>query len=171
MNKTLAALTLASSLALVGAGPAMASTYPAPAPSALVSDGTVSPGESFTFSASGFVAGEQVTIILRMGGSITARFTTTADADGKVTFPLTITEAGRYTIEAIGSLSGRTASSSVEVANPIGAAPVAAVPDTGLASTGADAGLVLWALVGAGALAAGGATVIRTRRRAKPIHQ
>lgn len=136
MNKTLAALTLTGSLALVDAGPGMALTYPAPAPSALVSDGTVSPGESFTFSASRFVAREQVITILRIGGSITARFTTAADADGKFSFPLTITEAGHYTIEAIGSLSGRTASSSVEVANAIGSAPIAAVPDIGLASTG-----------------------------------
>jgi hypothetical protein len=58
MKKTLAALALAGSIALVGSAPAMAATYPALPPAAGVSDGTVGPGETFTFTAQGFLAGE-----------------------------------------------------------------------------------------------------------------
>jgi LPXTG-motif cell wall-anchored protein len=36
-----------------------------------------------------------------------------------------------------------------------------------LANTGADSSLILWSLVGAGALAAGTASVVVARRRAK----
>jgi LPXTG-motif cell wall-anchored protein len=36
-----------------------------------------------------------------------------------------------------------------------------------LANTGADSGLVLWTLIGAGALAAGATSVVVVRRRAK----
>jgi len=48
MKKTLAALALAGSIALIGS-PAVAAEYPALPPQAAVSDGVVGPGESFVF--------------------------------------------------------------------------------------------------------------------------
>lgn len=51
------------------------------------------------------------------------------------------------------------------IAGTTGGAPLANTG--GLANTGADSGLVLWTLVGAGALAAGATSVVVVRRRAK----
>jgi len=64
MRKSLAALTLAGSIALLGAVPAVANNanYPAPNTSVAVSDASVAPGEAFTFSGTGFTPGEGITI-------------------------------------------------------------------------------------------------------------
>jgi hypothetical protein len=67
MKKTLAALALAGSIALIGSAPAMAATYPALPPQAAVSDGTVGPGETFVFRGQGFLAGETLTITVTPG--------------------------------------------------------------------------------------------------------
>ena len=64
MKKTLAALALAGSIALVGSAPAMAATYPALPPAVGVSDGTPAPGQTFVFTAQGFLPGETVTITI-----------------------------------------------------------------------------------------------------------
>lgn len=66
MKKTLAALALAGSIALIGS-PAVAATYPALPPQAAVSDGTVGPGETFVFRGQGFLAGEGLTITVTPG--------------------------------------------------------------------------------------------------------
>ena len=195
MKKSLAAIALAGSIALIGAVPAVAATYPAPPANAAVSDGTVGPGEQFVFRGNGFAAGEGLTISVTPGnppaangssvsnGSrtvptkitlplATQTFSASADANGAFAVPLTINEAGTYTITATGLTSGKTATSVVTVAGTglanTGGAPLA---NTGggaaLANTGADASLVLWSLVGAGALAAGATSVVVVRRRAK----
>ncbi|WP_426996762.1 LPXTG cell wall anchor domain-containing protein [Pseudarthrobacter sp. N5] len=185
MKKSIAAIALAGSIALAGAVPAMATTYPAPPANAAVSDGTVGPGESFTFSGKGFLAGEPLTITVTPGNPPAANgasiagsrsvagkisvflapqtFNTTADGSGNFAFPMTISEAGTYTLTATGRTSGRTVSTSVTV---VGAVSVAGSA-TGLPNTGADASLILWTLVGAGALAAGATSVVVVRRRAK----
>jgi hypothetical protein len=63
MKKSIAALALAGTIALTGTAPAMAANYPAPGTgTGTVSDGTVTPGEVFTFSGTGFLAGETITI-------------------------------------------------------------------------------------------------------------
>ncbi|TDL37396.1 LPXTG cell wall anchor domain-containing protein [Arthrobacter nitrophenolicus] len=199
MKKTLAALALAGSIALVGAAPSMAATYPALPPQAAVSDGVVGPGEDFIFSGQGFLAGETLTISVTpgdapasdgasiAGGAAVASaislvldpftLTTTADAQGKFSLPISLGEAGTYSISATGNTSGVTVGPvSVTVATSLantggnaGGAPLASTggKGTGLANTGADSGLVLWTLVGAGALAAGATSVIVVRRRAK----
>jgi LPXTG-motif cell wall-anchored protein len=193
MKKSLAAIALAGSIALIGAVPAVAATYPAPPANAAVSDGTVGPGEQFVFRGNGFLAGEGLTITVTPGNPPAANgssvsngsrtvpskitlplapqtFSTTADANGAFAFPLTISEAGTYTLTATGLTSGRTATAVVTVVGTglanTGGAPLA---NTGapLANTGADASLVLWSLVGAGALAAGATSVVVVRRRAK----
>jgi LPXTG-motif cell wall-anchored protein len=192
MKKSLAAIALAGSIAFVGAVPAMANTpYPAPTTSGTVSDGTVAPGETFTFSGSGFVPGETITVTVTLtrapqaigggfaGGASMAvpakinlplapqTFATTADANGNFAFPVSISEAGTYTLTAAGA-SGHTVTSSVTVA---GAAVGTGVSTSGtaaeLADTGANSSMLLWSLVGAGALAAGATSVVVVRRRAK----
>lgn len=195
MKKTFAALALAGSIALIGSAPAMAATYPALPPAAGVSDGTVAPGETFIFTAQGFLPGETVTITITLlptgaanagGTAVSAKIpvfqapqtlTAQADAQGKISVPLSISEAGTYSIVAKGNTSGITvgpvivkvgaalANTGNVVAGTVGGAPLANTG--GLANTGADSGLVLWTLVGAGALAAGATSVVVVRRRAK----
>ncbi|MFE8884417.1 LPXTG cell wall anchor domain-containing protein [Pseudarthrobacter enclensis] len=198
MKKTLAALALAGSIALIGAAPSMAATYPALPPQAAVSDGTVGPGETFVFSGQGFLAGESLTIQVTPGQapasnganiaggrSVAARISvvteaqtlkTTADAQGRFSLPITINEAGTYSLTATGDVSGVTvgpitvtvAASLANTGGNAGGAPLANTGSgAGLANTGADSGLVLWTLVGAGALAAGATSVVVVRRRAK----
>ncbi|QDG62549.1 LPXTG cell wall anchor domain-containing protein [Pseudarthrobacter sp. NIBRBAC000502771] len=193
MKKTLAALALAGSIALIGSAPAMAATYPALPPQAAVSDGTVGPGETFVFRGQGFLAGERLIIRVTPGqapasnganiaGSraVAARInvvaeaqtlTAQADAQGAVALPIAINEPGTYSITATGQTSGVTVGPVVVKVTP--AALVAngnsalANTGSGLANTGADSGLILWTLVGAGALAAGATSVVVVRRRAK----
>lgn len=183
MKKTLAALALAGSIAFIGS-PAMAGTYPPLPPSATVSDATVVPGEEFIFTAQGFLPGEGVTITITVtttgtantgGAAVSAKIpvyqaqtlSATADAEGKIAVPLTFNETGTYAITATGNESG-------VVVGPVYVTVVAAVANAGtanngagLANTGVDSGLVLWTLVGAGALAAGATSVVVVRRRAK----
>ncbi|WP_411374110.1 LPXTG cell wall anchor domain-containing protein [Arthrobacter sp. MPF02] len=198
MKKTLAALALAGSIALVGAAPSMATniTYPALPPQAAVSDGTVGPGETFTFRGQGFRPFEAIRVVVTPGqapASNGATFTggtavaaaipvflapqelaATADAQGAVSLPISISEAGTYSITATGVESGITvgpvtvtvAASLANTGGNGGGAPLANT-GPGLASTGADSGLVLWTLVGAGALAAGATSVVVVRRRVK----
>lgn len=196
MKKTFAALALAGSIALIGSAPAMAATYPALPPQAAVSDGTVGPGETFVFRGQGFRAGEPLIITVTPGQApasngagvgnraVAARISVvaeaqnlsaTADAQGAVALPIAISEAGTYSITATGTLSGVTVGPvTVTVAASLantgsvagnGGAPLANTG--GLANTGADSGLILWTLVGAGALAAGATSVVVVRRRAK----
>lgn len=195
MKKTLAAIALAGSIALIGAAPSMAANYPPLPPQAAVSDGTVGPGEQFVFRGQGFRAGEGLTISVTPGnppaangssisnGSRTVptkitlplaaqNFPATADANGAFAYTLSINEPGTYSLTATGT-SGRTigpvtvtvVASGTGLANT-GGAPLANT-GAGLANTGADASLVLWSLVGAGALAAGATSVVVVRRRAK----
>ncbi|AOT02291.1 LPXTG cell wall anchor domain-containing protein [Arthrobacter sp. U41] len=193
MKKTLAALTLAGSIALIGAVPAMAAntTYPAPPANSAVSDGTVGPGEQFVFRGKGFKAGEGLTISVTpgarpasTGASVAGRgmtvtgkitlplaaqsFPSAADANGAFSFPLTISETGVYTLTATGLESGISVSSSVTVeGRAVGAGLANTGNGTALANTGADSNLMIWSLVGAGALAAGVTSVVVVRRRAK----
>ncbi|MDN4645134.1 LPXTG cell wall anchor domain-containing protein [Arthrobacter sp. PsM3] len=168
MKKTLAAITLAGSIALMGAVPAMADGYASPKSTGVVSDGSPAVGETFSFSGTGFTPGEAITITV---GSKT--FNATADSNGNFTIQLSISEAGTYTLTAKGAVSGNVATSSVTVQGAAlastsnNAGTALANTGTGLASTGADSSLLLWSLVGGGALAAGITSVVVVRRRAK----
>ena len=190
MKKTLASLALAGSIALIGSAPAMATTYPAIPPQAAVSDGTVGPGEQFIFRGRGPFRGESLTITVTPGNppaasganisgrSVSAKipvfqaqtFAAQADAEGNFSIPITISTAGTYLLTATGNLTGATVGPVTVVVDPAFASS-GALANTGggaaLANTGADSGLVLWTLVGAGALAAGAASVVVVRRRAK----
>lgn len=197
MKKTLAALALAGSIALIGSAPAVAGTYPPLPPQAAVSDGTVGPGEDFVFSGQGFLAGETLTITVTPGNPPAASganiaggtsfsaaipvvlapqtLSTVADAQGRFSLPISISEPGSYSITATGNTSGVTVGPVRVVVAPGFADGGAAGSNAGgsngtgvsLANTGADSGLVLWTLVGAGALAAGATSVVVVRRRAK----
>ena len=107
--------------------------------------------------------------------AVAQEFSTTADANGAFAFPLSISEPGVYTLTATGVTSGVEVSQTVTVEGAAadlsntgdnsGAGLANTGNGTGLANTGADSGLVLWSLVGAGALAAGAASVVVVRRR------
>ncbi|MET4147142.1 LPXTG cell wall anchor domain-containing protein [Arthrobacter sp. UYCo732] len=101
-----------------------------------------------------------------------------ADAQGNFSVPIAIHEAGTYLLTATGNTSGNSVGPVTVVvdaayANGAGLANTGGAPlantgsAAGLANTGADSGLILWTLVGAGALAAGAASVVVVRRRAK----
>lgn len=202
MRKSLAALTLAGSIALVGAVPAVASNanYPAPNTSVGVSDASVAPGEPFVFSGTGFTPGESITITVvptgtpaASGGSISAgslsvaariplapsTLSAVADGNGAFSTSIVINEPGAYAITATGNTSGVTVGPVTVVVGGAALSNTGGTTGTGtgtnlantggvpLANTGADSSLILWSLVGAGALAAGTASVVVARRRAK----
>jgi LPXTG-motif cell wall-anchored protein len=140
MKKSLAALALAGSAVLMGAMPAVAADdYTAPPVQGQVSDGTVAPGEDFTFSGAGFLPGESILVTATLtstpqtiGGSFSGgasmavqakitlplaplTFTTTADANGNFAIPLGLPTDGTYTLTATGLTSGKTVTASVTV--------------------------------------------------------
>ena len=195
MKKTLAAITLAGSIAVIGAFPAVAADkYPAPPANSAVSDGVVGPGADFVFRGKGFKAGEGLIIKVTPGtkpastgasvngrgmsvtGKITLplapqQFSAKADTSGAFALALSISEPGVYTITATGLESGVTATSSITVEGaavaPASTTTTTSTSTSGLANTGADSNLMIWSLVGAGALAAGVTSVVVVRRRAK----
>ncbi|MDD7835641.1 LPXTG cell wall anchor domain-containing protein [Paenarthrobacter sp. AB444] len=201
MRKSLAALTLAGSIALLGAVPAVANNanYPAPNTSVAVSDASVAPGEAFVFSGTGFTPGEGITITVTPTGtpaasgsvsagslSVSARIplapstlSATADGNGAFSASIVINEPGAYAVTATGNSSGVTVGPVTVVVGGAALSNTGGNAGTGtgtglantggvpLANTGADSSLILWSLVGAGALAAGTASVVVARRRAK----
>lgn len=195
MKKSLAALAIAGSIALIGAAPAMATTYPPLPPNAAVSDGVVGPGETFIFRGQGFLAGETLTIRVTPGNppaasganiagsrAVAARISVvteaqtlkaTADANGAVEVPVAINEPGTYLVTATGDTSGITVGPvTVTVAASLantGGAPLANTGGTPLANTGADASLLLWGAAGVGALGLGAAGVIVARRKKSEV--
>lgn len=187
MKKSLAVLALAGTIALAASAPAMAVDYPAPAQQGTVSNATVGVGGSVVFSGNGFAAGETINITVNQtttaqgagtagGGSVVmgvagalplAPLTLTAVANNAGAFSVTVqlNSAGTYVLTAVGATSGHTVTATVVAT----AASSAGLANTGssLASTGVDSSLILWGLVGAGALVAGTASVVVVRRRAK----
>lgn len=87
---------------------------------------------------------------------------TVADSKGAFSVGITLSEAGVYTLTAVGATSGVTHTNTVTVLAP-SAGPLQT--NIGLADTGADSGLLLWSIVGAGALASGAGSVVLVRRR------
>ncbi|MET4003010.1 LPXTG-motif cell wall-anchored protein [Arthrobacter sp. UYCu511] len=99
--------------------------------------------------------------------------TTTADANGGFSTAITLDQTGTYTLTATGRESGVTVSQVVKVVADNGAGAggngsgndAAGNNDGGLASTGIDSSVLIWSLVGVGALGAGVGTVVVSRRR------
>ncbi|MFC9350455.1 hypothetical protein [Arthrobacter sp. NPDC057013] len=118
-----------------------------------------------------------------------SNFSVSADRSGAFSTTITFTEGGNYIIKAVGATSGTTRSAAVVVNSGNGGgnnngggnhglgkgkgnsdfAAVSSVTaaGTGHANTDGDSNLVLWALVGAGALAASAASAAVVRRRTK----
>lgn len=184
MKKSLAALALAGSFALVGSGTAVAATYPPQPSCAVVSTATVAAGVSFTFSGQCMAPNETVTVSVTLAGTtavpvgsrsvpsvinVAAAPQTlkgAADEQGRFSLPITIHEAGNYSLLATGDSSGAKAGPiSITVVSPVENvnAPQIASPD--LADTGADSALILWTMTGAGALLVGASSVALVRRR------
>jgi len=187
LKKSIAALALAGIIALAGTAPAVATTYPAPGnEQGTVSDGTIAAGESITFAGTGYIPGETINVSFqRTGGKknsdgerpAPSSFSVIADGTGAFSTSITFADSGRYTISAVGATSGNTrwAAITVNAGNGggkgssgfTGASSVTAVGANGQANTAADSSLVLWSLVGGGALAASAVSAAVVRRRAK----
>lgn len=189
MKKTASALVIAGSLAFFGAGAANAvDRYPAPAPG-VVSDATVAPGATVTFGGSGFTPGEAVRVdvdysntpVVVPGTGVNGviilaelinSFTTTADAQGVFSAPVTLGEAGTYTLTATGLTSGKTITSVVSVdpafandGSGSGDGNGDSNGDDDLADTGADSSMLLWGAAGILVLGVGVASVAGARRK------
>ena len=99
-------------------------------------------------------------------------FTTTVAADGTFSVPVILAKTGSYTLATTGRTSGKTAAQAVKVTASADAATtarsggeVAGVFKGGVANTGIDLSVLVWSLVGSGALATGMGTVVTSRRR------
>jgi LPXTG-motif cell wall-anchored protein len=163
MKKTLTALAIAGSLTFLGAGAAQALPYPAPSNGGEVTDATPAAGQTFTFTATGFIPGETVTITITLvseptaasvgglgvGGGLGAgvsglivpstvvqELSPTADEEGTIAIPVNLTEPGTYEILAVGQESGVEASAVVEVV----AASAAGGTDNGVGGGAANGG-------------------------------
>jgi LPXTG-motif cell wall-anchored protein len=133
MMSLLTALFAATAIAPVAAH---AVPYPADPPPAEVSDGIIEPGGTVTFSGSGFLPFEKITIdldygftdseaaarrepaggfVLAAAHAMLAAITTTADANGDFSVEVPLTEPGTVTLMATGVTSGVSVSSTVEV--------------------------------------------------------
>ncbi|GAB2683790.1 LPXTG cell wall anchor domain-containing protein [Thalassiella azotivora] len=153
------ALALATVLGLASAS----HSYPAPpSDTGVVSDGTVAPGEAFTFSADGFRAGS--TVRIEVLGTSYAQ-STTANEDGEVAARISLTESGTYTIQASGVApdgSARVVTASVRVV--AGAGGGAGSGDE-LPRTGSSTATQVWAGLGLLGLGAGMVALTVARRR------
>ncbi|MBT1004468.1 peptidase [Paenarthrobacter sp. DKR-5] len=192
MKKTLAAVVLAGSLTFAGAAAASAApdTYTAPGVGqGQVSNGTVTVGQQFIFSGTGFAPFETIKITVTLapklqgfgGGGAgvasgvftvvpgsTQTFSAKADANGKFSIALTLDTPGTYVLTATGLTSGHTVTATVTVTGAAAAAATSVTPTqatSGLANTGVDGSVLAWSLVGFGAVAAGASTVVVARRR------
>src|SRR5450631_946813 len=131
-------------------------------PTTSVSNQAPEAGSTITFSGKGFLPGETVTITLSNG---TKYPSVVADASGAFTTTVALAAnlSGTLTLTATGATSGRTSSTTIQVAAETANAGV--TPSTGgLAFTGA-------AVIGIGALGGllliGGATMVLASRRRK----
>lgn len=185
MKNSLAALALAASFALAGSGTAVAATYPPQPSCAVASTATVAAGVSFSFSGQCMAPNETITVSVTLAANngvpagsrsvpsiikiATAplTFKGATDARGHFSLPISIHEAGIYSVFATGDKSGVKAGPiSITVISPV--ANVVDVPRSAsddLANTGSDSAIILWTMTGAGALVVGASSVALVRRR------
>ncbi|NMR28140.1 LPXTG cell wall anchor domain-containing protein [Crystallibacter degradans] len=206
MKKTLTALAIAGSLTFLGAGAAQArdAAYPQPPVSATVTEGRVGIGATILFQGTGFAPGSRIGILVSNearngasasfgpGGASAAvsgpiifaevqEDSTTADAEGAFSVPVTFNETGTYTLTASGvDVNGDpvTVEATVVVEGDVdgaaggigGGADNAANDDAvangdRLADTGLDSSALLWGGAGLLALGAGATAVVVSRRK------
>lgn len=189
MKNTISILALAGSFAFFGAGTASAAdTYPTSA-SGTVSTEKVAPGTSVTFSGSGILPAEPVSVAVDLTNGSTAvagtgvsspiilaqivdTRTTTADPSGGFTTQFTLMEEGTYTLTATGLTSGHKVSASVVVDNALAASGSGSGTTGGseahegnLARTGANSAMLLWGAAGLVALGTGATSLAVARRK------
>jgi LPXTG-motif cell wall-anchored protein len=141
---------------------------------------TVTVTISFTPAPQGAAApGTSNGVAMAVPGALPLAPTTTtvsavANSSGAFSTNVTLNAAGTYQLTAVGATSGHTVTATVVAAGVSGAglansggAGLANTGSTGLANTGVDSSLILWGLVGAGAIVAGTTSVVVARRRAK----
>ena len=133
-------VAVTAAMILTPRGAASAAPYPVDPPPASVSDGTVPDGGSVTFSGTGFLPFEKISININYGPSnssagfaqksvggfvlaaaaLPRRAVLTATADAKGTFSITVhlSQVGTATLVATGLTSGRTVTANVKVLGP-----------------------------------------------------
>lgn len=119
MQKTLSALALAGTIALLGAGAAQAAEYPAAPVAGVVSAASVAPGETVTFSGAGFEPREAILVTATLNApdgsaSVAGLVEVVASAQGTFVLPVTFEQEGNYTLLALGE-SGRSVVATVTV--------------------------------------------------------
>ena len=139
-RRFLGLLALVAAMMFAAPATAYAEPYPASPPNGEVSDGTVQPGGSVTFTGEGFLPFEEISIEVSYGGSDNnaafsgrgqrsggfvlaaatlpqrlATITTTADENGRFSIQVPLAQAGNATLTATGLTSGVTVTSVVEV--------------------------------------------------------
>jgi LPXTG-motif cell wall-anchored protein len=168
-RRLVAAIALLFAVLLATPGMSAAAPYPAPAGPGTVSSGTVTLGDTVTFSGTGFLPGETVVIGIGYGQSGGMLGQTTATLTGDFSIVVEPPQVGPATLFAAGVDSGVEVTAAIRVVaagtdTPAdGADPTSADAGDRLPVTGADAGTI--ALGGAALLALGVALVTTTRRR------
>jgi LPXTG-motif cell wall-anchored protein len=170
VRRLVAATALLFAVLLATPGMSAAAPYPAPAGPGTVSSGTVTLGDTVTFSGTGFLPGELVVIGIGYGQSGGMLDETTATLTGDFSIVVEPPQVGDATLVAIGETSGVRVSAAIRVlAAGTDTVPVADADPTSdtagdrLPVTGTDTGVI--ALGGVAMLALGVALVTATRRR------
>ena len=148
---------IAATAVVIGAGAAGAST-PASAPVLTLTPSTVAAGTGFEAVLTGCSVGDTVTFAIKGTDLDTVTATCAAPAPSASADLVAPTLADTYTVTATASTGGAVSASLVVTG---GEEPPVDIP-----STGSDSAPIV--LIGAGLVAAGGAVVSLTRRRARP---
>jgi LPXTG-motif cell wall-anchored protein len=178
VRRLVAATALLFAVLLATPGMSAAAPYPAPAGPGVVSSGTLTLGDTVTFSGTGFLPGEPIVIGIGYGQSGDMLGQTTATLTGDFSIVVEPPRVGPATLVAIGETSGVRVSAAIRVlavgadngtGTGTGTGPGSDGTDGRLPVTGTDTGVI--ALGGAAMLALGvalvGFTATRRRRTAE----
>ena len=141
-HRIIGVLVAVATAVLVAPASAFADPYPAVTPPAAVSDGTVPEGGKVTFSGSGFLPFERISIAITFAGADSsaafrpdsaggfvaaalrlprqATLVVTADSTGAFSVQVPLSQVGSATLVATGLTSGVTVTAHVEVVAPPG---------------------------------------------------
>jgi LPXTG-motif cell wall-anchored protein len=167
-RRLVAAVVLLFGVLLATPGISAAAPYPAPAGPGTVSSGTVTLGDTVTFSGTGFLPGETIIIAMGYGQSGGIVGDTTASLTGDFSVEVEPPMAGNATLFATGETSGVQVTAAIRVLAADGTGGTDTDTEVSTTSgrlpvTGTDSGTI--ALGGAALLVLGVALVAVTRRR------